>query len=102
MLRLREGPLLYCSFTEQWRDWKQRKGLAFKTTGGREFTGYGMFAALSFDDGVTWPLRRLITDGLPERTLETTNGKPGTGLFIMDITERRVQKKPGRWAKKLP
>ena len=102
LLRLREGPLLYCSFTEQWRDWKQRKGLAFKTTGGREFTGYGMYAALSFDDGVTWPLRRLITDGLPERTLETTNGKPGTGLFIMDITERRVQKKPGRWAKKLP
>lgn len=68
LMRLREGPLLLCSFTDQRRDWKTRKGMTFKRADGTEFTGYGMFAALSFDDGQTWPIRKLITPGGPERT----------------------------------
>lgn len=67
MIQLREGPILFCSFTDQWRDWKNRKGLVFKDAKGKEFTGYGLFAALSFDDGKTWPVRRLITPGGNER-----------------------------------
>jgi hypothetical protein len=67
MLRLREGPILFCSFTDQWRGWKDRKGMAFKKAGGGTFTGYGLFAALSFDEGKTWPVRRLVTPGGPER-----------------------------------
>jgi len=63
LLRLREGPILFCSFTDQFRDWKDRRGLKFKDASGKEFTGYGLFAALSFDDGKTWPVRRLITPG---------------------------------------
>lgn len=66
MIRLREGPILLCSFTDQWRNWKDRKGMTFKAEDGT-FTGYGMFAALSFDDGRTWPVRRLVTPGGPER-----------------------------------
>ncbi|MDR3401191.1 MAG: SUMF1/EgtB/PvdO family nonheme iron enzyme [Chthoniobacter sp.] len=69
LIRLHEGPLLLCSFTDQLRDWKQRKGLAFKAAGGTEFTGYGLFAAVSFDEGKTWPVQRLITPGGPERTV---------------------------------
>lgn len=69
MIRLREGPILLCSFTDQWRDWANRKGLVFRDDKGREFTGYGLFAALSFDDGKTWPVRRLITPGGNERTV---------------------------------
>src|SRR5205823_5779296 len=61
-------PLLFCSFTDMRRDWKQRKGMTFKCEGG-EFTGYGLFAALSFDEGKTWPVRKLITPGGPERSL---------------------------------
>ncbi len=67
MIRLREGPILLCSFTDQWRDWKNRKGLPFKAKGGSTFTGYGMFAALSLDEGKTWPVKRLVTPGGEER-----------------------------------
>jgi len=67
LIRLREGPLLLCSFTDQVRDWKTRQGLTFKAADGSDFTGYGLFAALSFDDGKTWSHRRLITPGGPER-----------------------------------
>jgi len=59
MLRLQEGPILLCSFTDQWRDWKNRRGLAFRSANG-EFTGYGLFAAVSYDEGKTWPDRRLL------------------------------------------
>jgi hypothetical protein len=67
-MRLREGPLLFCSFTDQWSDWKNRRGLPFKAADGSEFTGFGLFAALSFDDGQTWPVRKLIAPGGAERT----------------------------------
>jgi hypothetical protein len=67
MIRLREGPVLFCSFTDQWRDWKTRKGMVFKADDGREFTGYGLFAAVSFDEGLTWPVRRLVTPGGAEQ-----------------------------------
>jgi len=69
LMRLREGPLLFCSFTDEQRYWSKRKGMTFKAADGPEFTGYGLFAALSFDDGQTWPVRRLITPGGPERTV---------------------------------
>lgn len=63
LMRLREGPLLFCSFTDQWRDWKNRKGLSFKDASGGQFSGCGLFAALSYDDGKTWPVQKLLTPG---------------------------------------
>jgi formylglycine-generating enzyme required for sulfatase activity len=69
LMRLRDGPLLFCSFTDQWRDWKKRKGLSFKDASGAQFTGYGLFAALSDDDGKTWPVQKLLTPGGAARTL---------------------------------
>ena len=68
MIRLREGGILLCSFTDQWSQWKDRKGMTFKSKTG-EFTGYGMFAAVSFDDGKTWPVRRLLTPGGKEQSI---------------------------------
>lgn len=59
MLRLKEGPIILCSFTDQWREWKNRKGLTFRTNDG-DYTGFGLFVALSEDDGKTWPTRRLV------------------------------------------
>jgi sulfatase modifying factor 1 len=55
LLRLREGPLLLCSFGES-----------------------GLFAALSYDEGETWPVKRLVTDGGAERRVPTTDGVPFT------------------------
>ncbi len=60
MLRLKEGPIVLCSFTDQARTPKdERQGLTFKSTGGT-YTGIGLYAAVSYDEGKTWPDRRLI------------------------------------------
>jgi hypothetical protein len=59
MIRLKEGPIVLCSFTDQWREWKNRKGMAFPSSGG-DYTGYGLYAAVSYDEGKTWPDRRLV------------------------------------------
>ena len=66
MTRLKEGPILLCSYTDQWSEFYKgnRKGLVFKSKDS-EFTGYGLFAAVSYDEGKTWPDRRLITPGGP-------------------------------------
>jgi len=60
MLRLDEGPILLCSFTDEHRTpFKDRKGMTFRSTDG-EYTGFGLFAAVSYDEGKTWPDRRLV------------------------------------------
>ena len=86
LLRLKEGPLLFCSFTDQWRDWRNRKGLVFKSTVG-DYTGYGLFAAVSYDEGKTWPDRRLITPGGAERKWIT---KERTPFLISDTLAEPV------------
>jgi hypothetical protein len=40
---------------------------------------YGMYGAVSFDEGTTWPYKRLISDDGPGKTVECTGG----GLFTM-------------------
>jgi hypothetical protein len=76
LLRLREGPLLLVSFTSGDRKNPRRAGLTFPRADGSTFTGYGLFAALSFDGGTTWPVRKLITPGAGE-----FNGGAWTGRF---------------------
>jgi len=72
MLRLKEGPIVLCSFTDEARTpFKERKGLTFKSTTG-DYTGTGLYAAVSYDEGKTWPDRRLIA---PEgKTTADING----------------------------
>ncbi|MHC4681061.1 MAG: sialidase family protein [Planctomycetota bacterium] len=57
LTRLREGPLMFVSFGE---------GMTFAHKAGSELTGSGMFAALSFDEGESWPARKLLTPGKGE------------------------------------
>ena len=87
LLRLREGPIVLCSFTDQARDLKKDqpgKGLTFKSTSG-DFTGVGLFAAVSYDEGKTWPDRRLIT---PSNSAKAdTNGY----LAIVQTRDGRIQ-----------
>jgi len=61
--RLQEGPLLFVSFTSTRDAQPEANGMTFTDREGREFTGHGMYAALSFDDGKTWPVRKLLTPG---------------------------------------
>lgn len=75
LLRLAEGPLLLASFTSS--NLKDPAGIEFPDRRGSQFKGSGMFAALSFDDGETWPIRKLITPGSG-----TYAGGGHTGTFI--------------------
>jgi hypothetical protein len=54
MQRLMEGPVMLCSFTDQWRTpVKKRKGMTFKTTA-EGYTGYGLYATVSCGEGRIW------------------------------------------------
>ena len=82
LLRLREGPLLYIGFTSCKRG-REYEGMEFEGPDGQRFVGYGMFAAISVDEGHTWPVKRLLTPGGPKRCLA---GGGNTGDFDMDET----------------
>ncbi len=69
--RLKEGPILFISFT----------GSDGMVIDGRQV--YGMFAAVSYDDGLSWPVKKLITAGGPPRVYD---GGGNTGVFTMDDT----------------
>jgi hypothetical protein len=61
--RLLEGPLLLVSFTSGNRHAPEANGMTFTDQDGNSFVGHGMFAALSCDDGGTWPVHKLLTPG---------------------------------------
>lgn len=76
--RLDEGAILLVSFTHHPREKEEnRRGLFFKDSLGKDYKGYGLFAAVSFDEGKTWPVKKLVTDGI-HRYL---NGGGWTGFF---------------------
>lgn len=62
LMRLREGPILLVSFTWN-RKGEEPQGMEFRHENGEIFTGHGMFAALSFDEGGSWSVRKLLTPG---------------------------------------
>lgn len=67
--QLSSGALLLVSFAPS--------GMAFTNKGGQSYRGSGLFAALSYDGGQTWPFIKLVTDGVT-RTLK---GYGNTGDF---------------------
>jgi hypothetical protein len=72
LMRLKEGSLFFASFA----DW----GIEITDASGTKRTVRGLFAAVSTDEGKTWPHIRLVTDDYsPPRPVESTNG----GLFMM-------------------
>lgn len=76
LMRLKEGPIMLVSFTDHpQRTPAEDRGIVFDG-----MKGYGMFVALSYDEGKTWPVKKLMTDG-KERMLD---GGAWTKQFIMD------------------
>jgi formylglycine-generating enzyme len=71
LLRLKEGPLFLASFAKE---------MKVKDSAGKGLEVSGLFGALSFDEGETWPVRRLITDGGEPREVD---GGGNTRKFIM-------------------
>lgn len=76
MIRLKEGPILFISFTEHPEhpvpdDERMLIDGKPKT---------GLFAAVSYDEGETWPVMKLISDG----KYRFMDGGAWTGFFEMD------------------
>jgi len=86
MIRLVEGPILFVSFTDERP--VGGDGMTFVDEEDNSFTGYGMFAALSYDEGETWPIRRLLTTGDSAREMD---GGGNTHKFIMDDTHAETR-----------
>ncbi len=83
LMRLREGPILLVAFTDHPdRTPEAERGMTFTRADGSTFTGRGMYAAVSYDDGRTWPVRKLLTDSQSRRL----SGGAWTGEFTMDET----------------
>jgi hypothetical protein len=61
LLRLQDGSLFIATFTP---------AMDLTDAAGRMRQVKGLYAALSYDDGLTWPHRRLVTDDGPARVLD--------------------------------
>jgi hypothetical protein len=57
-----------------------QKPMTLTDAAGKQRQVRGMYGALSFDDGKTWPVRRLITDDKPDREVD---GGGNTGKFTL-------------------
>jgi len=79
--KLKEGPLLLVSFTKRKKRRNSDAGMKIIDAAGKERTVYGMYAALSFDDGKSWPVRKLVSPGGPAREYD---GGAWTKKFMMD------------------
>ncbi|MHC4212932.1 MAG: SUMF1/EgtB/PvdO family nonheme iron enzyme [Planctomycetota bacterium] len=69
LVKLRTGELFVASFTNE-----KGKGILITDVTGNKREVRGLFAAMSEDDGKTWPYIRLITDDGPARTILCTDG----------------------------
>jgi hypothetical protein len=78
---LREGPLLLVSSTKRKGRKNRNAGMKIIDAAGKERTIYRLYAALSFDDGESWPVRKLVTVGGPTREFD---GGAWTRKFTMD------------------
>jgi formylglycine-generating enzyme len=77
LVRLREGPILFIGFTDD-RNAPRELGMSFNDDQGREFRGYGLYAALSYDEGETWPVRKLVTPADGQEYFSRYIGRPTT------------------------
>ena len=76
LMRLKEGPLLFVSFA---------KKISLRDVAGNSFDGRGLFAALSFDEGKTWPIKKLVTPGDRRRVLDAPcNRRWGETYSVLD------------------
>jgi hypothetical protein len=72
LLRLKEGPLFFASFANG------RSAVIITDASGKKKLVQGLFAAVSFDGGQTWPHVRLVTDDGPKHRVKTTDGREFT------------------------
>ena len=64
--RLKSGVLFFAAFANE--------PMPIRDASGRERPITGLYCAASFDEGGTWPVRKLMSDNEPERLVETMDG----------------------------
>jgi len=74
LIRLQEGPLFFGSFAKD-------NSVMVRDASGKKRPIQGFFGAVSYDEGKTWPVKRLISDDGPGRTCRTLDGKEFTLSF---------------------
>ena len=79
--RLEEGPIMLVSFTDPSKR-ETPEGMLVRDASGKDRRIYGMFAALSFDEGETWPIRKPMTAGEPAQEVIGFNMQK----FVTDAT----------------
>ena len=67
----------------------ERTGTLLRQADGMAKTGYGLVAALSFDDGATWPIRRLVTPVVPGESPIHAQAADG-GTITLDATHAEL------------
>ena len=80
LLRLKEGPILFVSFAGP-RNEPETAPMLITDASGKQRPVTGLFAAVSFDEGETWPNIRLVSDDGPGTEVETMDGNPFTMGF---------------------
>lgn len=90
LLRLSEGAIVFFSFTDPQYDLQSGniRGMDLTDAHGKVLHGYGLYAAVSFDEGATWPVQRLITTAKPPQEYDPGASCP---TFIMDETHAQPQ-----------
>jgi hypothetical protein len=93
--------LLLCTFTDDLahRDTNgrvtgakpesERTGMPFQQLDGTTKIGYGLVAALSYDDGATWPVRRLVTPVAPGKSPIQAQATDGRSISL-DVTHAEL------------
>lgn len=90
LLRLFEEAIVFFSFTDPQYDLKSGniRGMDLTDAHGEILHGYGLYAAVSFDEGATWPVQRLITTAKPPQEYDPGASCP---TFVMDKTHAQPQ-----------
>lgn len=89
LLRLNEGAIVFFSFTDPQYDViaNRAQGMDLTDAEGNVLHGYGLYAAVSFDECKTWPIMRLITTGA-ERPVSY---EPGASCPAFDMDKYHGQ-----------
>ena len=66
LLRLKEGPIFFASFANE--------PMMITDVSGAQRPIEGLYCAVSFDDGESWPVRRVVSDDAPVHDVETMDG----------------------------
>ncbi|MHC4062185.1 MAG: exo-alpha-sialidase [Planctomycetota bacterium] len=71
LIRLKEGPLFFASFA---KDINKQEGTPDGVRPPRHVSS--IFGAVSFDDGETWPVRRVISNVVEDQAVDTIDNAP--------------------------